>query len=220
MCKVTGWQWRGNSIVSLQQVWALVWLPHQINFTWKQFKWGLTLSLSCSQSPALCELLHRFDASVYLCLYERAYMTQTYFLKCYWESVCHNRRKLPPLSHKPDVLLQEVRVTIGNIPLCYSVKVLDPNTAAVYSCSESERSSGRCPPLLWHQQTPSEKRSPWQEASVTTLSSEVMFWIVSWGKPREGSLPVRPDSAEGDHVTTPGTSKRLSGLQAQRLPKP
>lgn len=92
---------------------------------------------------------------------------------------CHNARKLPPLSHKPDVLLREVQVSIGNSPLCYSVKVLDPDTAAVHSCSESERSSGRCPPLLWHQETPSQSRSPWQEASITTLSSEVVFWIVS-----------------------------------------
>lgn len=103
---------------------------------------------------------------------------------------CHNRRKLPPRSHKPDVLLQEVQVSIGNTLLCDSVKVLDLNTAVVYSCSESERSSGRYPPLLWHQETPSENRHPWQEASVTTLSSEVVFWIVSWGKPREGEVTL------------------------------
>lgn len=66
---------RKFNCLSLRQVWALVWLLHQINFTRKQFRWGLTSS--CSQSPfALCDRLHRFDASVYLCLYKRACMTQ------------------------------------------------------------------------------------------------------------------------------------------------
>lgn len=47
------------------------------------------------------------------------------------ESRRHNRRKLPLLAHKADVVLQEVEASIGNNPLCYSVKVPDPSTAAV-----------------------------------------------------------------------------------------
>lgn len=117
-------------------------------------------------------------------------MTQMYFLTCCGESECHNRRKLPPRSHKPDLLLQEVQVSRGNIPLFYSVKILDPTTATVYSRSESERSSGGCPPLLRYQKTRSETRRPWQEASISTLSSEVVFWIVSWGKPGEGEVTL------------------------------
>lgn len=60
---------------------------------------------------------------------------------------------------KLDVLLQEVQVSIGNIPFCYSVKVLDPNTAAVCSCSESERRSGRCPLLV-------SRDSKWEQKSL------------------------------------------------------
>lgn len=140
--------------------------------------------------PTLCELWNRFDASVYLCLCERAAMTQMYFLTCCGESECHNRRKLAPRSHKPDLLLQEVQVSRGNIPLFNSVKILDPNTAEVCPRSEIERCSGRCPPLLWYQKTPSERRSLWQEDSIATLGSEVVFWIVSWGKPREGEATL------------------------------
>lgn len=150
---------------------------------------------------------------------------------------CHNARKLPPLSHKPDVLLREVQVSIGNSSLCYSVKVLDPDTAAVHSCSESERSSGRCPPLLWHQETPSQSRSPWQEASITTLSSEVVFWIVSWGKPGgrwSHSLPGHCQSGCGwscydsrnlqmahqtiGHPLFSEEARLVSNLNAQRSP--
>lgn len=72
-------------------------------------------------------------------------MTQMYFLTCCGESECHNRRKLPIHSHKPHLLLQEVRVSKGNIPLFYSVKIFDPTTAKDYSRSESDRSSGRVP---------------------------------------------------------------------------
>lgn len=64
-------------------------------------------------------------------------------------------------------IIRVTSVSIGNISLCYSVKVLDPNTAEVYSCSESDRGSGRCPSLLWYQGTPSENRSLGQEAFVT-----------------------------------------------------
>lgn len=147
---------------------------------WKQFRQGYTLSLSCSQSPfwslwvpaqIRCQCLSVFT--------QKSFHSDSSSPQ---ESECHNRRKLPPLSHKRDALLQEVQVRIGNSSLCDSVKVLVPCTAAVCS-SESERSSGRCPLLLSHQETPSQSRSPRQEASVTTLSSEVVFWIVSWGKP-------------------------------------
>lgn len=100
-----------------------------------------------------CELLHRF-MPVFFCVDLSVLMTQAYFLlTCRIESEPHNRRKLPPLSHKADVLLQDVQVHIGNITFHYSMKVPDPNTAAVYSCSESERSSGRCPRLLWYPET-------------------------------------------------------------------
>lgn len=77
-----------------------------------------------------------------------------------WEFEGHNRRKLPPFSYKPNVLLQEVQVSIGNPPLCYSVKDLDPNMTAVYTCSESERSSGRYPQILLRPQSPSQSRIP------------------------------------------------------------
>lgn len=117
-------------------------------------------------------------------------MTQTNFLTCCRGSECHNWRKLPPLSHKSDYATAGGTSKQRKHPLCSSVKVVDPNTAAVYSCSESERSSGRCPPLLQYQETPSENWNPWQEASVTTFSSEVVFWIVSWGKPGEGEVTL------------------------------
>lgn len=57
----------GNSIVSLKQVWALVWLPRRINFTWKhKFRWGLTLSLSrCLLSVSTCTDL----MPVFICVY-------------------------------------------------------------------------------------------------------------------------------------------------------
>lgn len=119
-------------------------------------------------------------------------MTQMYFLTCCGESECHNRRKLPPRSHKPDLLLPEVQVSRGNILLFCCVKILDPTTVEVYSRSESERSSGRCPPLLQCQKTPSETRHPWQEAVSSTLSSEVVFWIVSCGKPGESEVTRCP----------------------------
>jgi len=108
------------------------------------------------------------------------------------ESDYHNRRKLPLISHKAAAVLQEVQASRGNIPLCFTVKVLDLKTAAVNTCCESKRSSGRCPPLLLYQETLSRNKSCFQEAATTTSSSEVMFWIVSWGKPvwgEVGSLP-------------------------------
>lgn len=51
---------------------------------------------------------------------------------------------------------------------------------AVHTCSKSERSSGRYPQILLHQQSPSQSWIPWREASV---GSEVVFWIISWWKP-------------------------------------
>lgn len=138
--------------------------------------------------PFLCMSSCTDLMPVFICLYERASMT--YFLTCCWESECHNWRKLPPLSHKPDCATTGGTSKQRKHPLCYSVKVLDPNSAAVYSCSESERSSGRCPLLLQYQETASENRSPWQEASITTFSSEVVFWILSWGKPGEGEVTL------------------------------
>lgn len=101
------------------------------------------MSLSCRLSPcALCERRHNFHASVFfLCLCDRARVAPSEF-------EYHNRGKLHPCSQKPDVLLQEA--SIGNSPLCYSAKALDPDTAAVHLCSESERGSGRCPSRRLH----------------------------------------------------------------------
>lgn len=102
-------------------------------------------------------------------------------------SQCDNRRKLPPPSHKADVLLQ---VSAGNITLHYSVKVLDPDTAAVYSRSESE-SSGRCAGLFWYQETQKVRTDvPGRKPPLQAAVQRLCFAMVSSETPREGEITL------------------------------